>query len=73
MRDKRTPKDVCWEATKYGDLYEIVHPNVDLDHFVFVSSQEQNAGKVYYGQCENGEWKRILEDVIMMKRKNVKI
>ena len=26
-------------------------------------------GKVYYGQCESGECKRILEDVIMMKKK----
>lgn len=31
-------------------------------------------GKVYYGQCESGECKRILEDVMMMmKKKNVKI
>ena len=26
-------------------------------------------GKVYYEQCENGECKRILEDVIMMNKK----
>ena len=37
--------------------------------FFCVCSQEQNAGKVYYEQCENGECKRILEDVIMMKKK----